>query len=94
MKKRYVSKFTNPYGLTDRQAEMMDSYVEHGSPKLVARELMVEITTVKSSLMVAMKKIGAKNRIQAAVRWDRSARAGTKSYLDQKPANSVFALSA
>lgn len=83
----------NPYGLTHRQCEVMDSYVQHGSPKLVARDLGVEITTVKSSLMNSMKKMGAKNRVQAAVRWDRSAREGTKFY-GERAANSVFALAA
>jgi DNA-binding NarL/FixJ family response regulator len=56
-----------PATLSDREREVLRLVVEGNSNKEIARQLGVEISTVKSHLHNAFEKIGVQDRTQAAV---------------------------
>jgi DNA-binding NarL/FixJ family response regulator len=67
---------SNPWRLTDRQAQVLDALVRLGCNKMIARELgLKKPDTVSMTIFRACEKIGAANRVQAAVAWDRWQRA-------------------
>lgn len=85
----------NPFGLTHRQCEVMESLVVLGETRLVAQDLGITKETVDWHILAACKRIGASNRIQAVVKWDRNVNPRTTVFHGEKrPANSVFALAA
>jgi DNA-binding NarL/FixJ family response regulator len=81
----------NPFGLTHRQCEVMEALTRHGDSKLVARELDVDSKTIDWTIREAVKRMGARNRIQAVVRFDRAVNPRTV-FRGERPANSVFDL--
>jgi DNA-binding NarL/FixJ family response regulator len=83
----------NPFGLTDRQLEVMQAMARLGCSKQVAYEQSINKKVVDEIIRRAMKKIGASNRIVAVLTLDRHLRAKTESY-GRNAANSVFALGA
>lgn len=64
----------NPWGLTPRQAQAFHVFVASGSNKQVARELDIAVETAEAHLRDAVRRMGAPNRVVAAIAWDRWAR--------------------
>lgn len=60
--------------ITDRQAQVLTSYVRHGHYKLVARELGVEPKTIANIITRARRTLGLPNVVTLAVAWDRHQR--------------------
>lgn len=56
-------------GLTARQAQVMDSFLRVGNPKLVARELGIAENTVRNLLAESCRRLQAANRVLAALTW-------------------------
>jgi DNA-binding NarL/FixJ family response regulator len=81
----------NPFGLTHRQCEVMEALVRLGCDKLVADELGVYKTTISVTLIAAMRRMGVKNRVHAAIAWDRAVGARA-AFNGQRPPASVFEL--
>ena len=65
------TEHVSPWGLTPRQAEVMDALIEHGSNKLVARALGMTVQNVECHITRANKKLGGGSRLARAVAWDR-----------------------
>jgi DNA-binding NarL/FixJ family response regulator len=80
---------SNPFGLTYRQCEVMESLVRHGDSKLVARELCIDHKTVDWHIKAAVKTMRCRNRIAACVKWDRRVREEAE-YHGARAARSVF----
>lgn len=64
----------NPWNLTERQCRVLEVLAEQGCTKLVARALNVSPKTVGTHMDRIMPKMGARNRTQAVVFFDRWAR--------------------
>ncbi len=54
--------------LTERQNDVLDGVRQGKATKVIARELNISEHTVKVHLRTVMKKLGAKNRTEAAIR--------------------------
>ncbi len=66
---------TNPWNLPARQAEIIGLIAsEYLTSKQIGQRLGVNYKTVEIHAYRAIDKMGAKNRIHAAVMWDRWAR--------------------
>lgn len=57
--------------LTDREVEVMELVATGSSNKVVARQLDLQEKTVKSHMTSIMSKLGASNRTEAALKWQR-----------------------
>jgi len=68
----------NPFGLTHRRCQVMESFVRLGDTKQVARELGVTYSTVDEHLLEVVCRMRVRNRVQAAVKWDRMVREETE----------------
>lgn len=68
----------NPFGLTYRQCELMDSLVRLGSVKAIGHEEQANHKTIRNTLREAFKKMGCSTQVQAAVMWDRKRREGVE----------------
>jgi DNA-binding CsgD family transcriptional regulator len=66
---------TNPWNLTDREAEVLQRLTELHSNKAVARQLNLSIRTVEMHLVAIRKSMRAASRVEAVLLWDRWARA-------------------
>lgn len=67
-----MSAAANPWGLTPREAEVMDSVIETGSQKGAARALGVSLKTVEMHCWTAGHKIDSRmSRIKRYIEWDR-----------------------
>lgn len=64
----------NPWGLTPREIETMTLLTECGCSKQVADRMGVSGKTVDKFVVNAMRRIGARTRMQVVVMWDRSQR--------------------
>jgi DNA-binding CsgD family transcriptional regulator len=65
----------NPWGLSDRQEQILDSLVECGCNKLVSRQLQMNLRTLEGQLARITLRVGAKSRMHLAIQWDRYRRA-------------------
>ncbi len=62
----------NPWKLTARNVQVMDSLIEHGRSKIVARKLNMSTETIKDHLMVIRLRMRCDTTMQAVsvyVRW-------------------------
>jgi DNA-binding CsgD family transcriptional regulator len=64
---RSGSPITLPGGLTSRQREVLDCLRHGRSNKQIARELNMQEATVKVHIRQIMRRLGVKNRVQAAI---------------------------
>ncbi|QRM35983.1 response regulator transcription factor [Microvirga sp. VF16] len=64
---RSGSPITVPGGLTSRQREVLDCLRHGKSNKQIARELNMQEATVKVHIRQIMRRLGVKNRVQAAI---------------------------
>lgn len=62
---------TNPWNLTQRQAEAMDALVETGADKLAADRMGVSVNTFHEHVAAAMRHMGLRLRLHAVIWWDR-----------------------
>ena len=69
---------SNPWALTDAQAECMDLVIQLEENKVIARERCVSVKTVEQILALAYKKMGARGRVQAAIKWHEWRKHGNK----------------
>lgn len=83
----------NPFGLTHRQCEVMESLVRLGDSKMVASELDVTYRVIDESVRCIVRRMGVRNRILAVLKWDRLVTPRTVFH-GERPPNSVFALAA
>ena len=78
----------NPWGLSAAQCAVIAQVTETGCDKLAARNLNLTIRTIECHMNSIKKKAGAKNRVQAVVKWDRHFRPnGDSSGAPTSPAN-------
>jgi molybdate transport repressor ModE-like protein len=63
-----------PFNLTDRQAEIVDAIVQHGSTKLAARQLGISYRTVEGVMGHIRDKMRAPNRVRTVIEWGRARR--------------------
>jgi DNA-binding NarL/FixJ family response regulator len=61
----------NPWGLTDRQCEVVRAVAEHGCQKIAARVMGVETKTVQRHLEAVRERMQLRSTVQACVWWDR-----------------------
>jgi DNA-binding CsgD family transcriptional regulator len=61
----------NPWYLSEREAEVLSLVAELGCSKSVSRVAGIEPKTVDLHMAKVISKMGAKNRLQAAIKWDR-----------------------
>lgn len=64
----------NPWNLPPRQTEIMRLLVNGetgGSNKHIARHLGIAVKTVEEHIRRAMRNMGCRNRVLAAIAWDR-----------------------
>lgn len=66
----------NPWGLSESQALAMQAYIENGTEKGAAYALNKNFRTVSTHIGRAMERMDARNRLHAALTWDRWERAG------------------
>lgn len=66
----------NPWGLTPREAQVMESMVRLGVQKLIARELGIGSKTVCTFYTRACAKIGGKTNTASLLEYDRWMRGG------------------
>lgn len=60
----------NPWGLTDREAQVMDGILQHGCQKLVAREMGIAVATVQTYAERIRQKMGVGgHRLWHILRW-------------------------
>lgn len=57
------------YNLTAREEEILELVCQGQTNREIANELVIEIGTVKNHIHNNLKKMGAKNRNEAAARW-------------------------
>ncbi len=69
---------SNPWALTDAQAECMDLVIQLEENKVIARELAISHRTVEERLGVIYKKMNVRGRVQAAVKWHEWRKHGNK----------------
>jgi DNA-binding NarL/FixJ family response regulator len=64
---------SNPWKLPPRQVEVLTLLTGHGNGcnKIIARAMGIDPRTVEEHMRRALKKMGATNRVQAAIMWDR-----------------------
>lgn len=62
---------TNPWGLTPREADIMDAICEYGCQKLAARALNRSMHTVQQHIWTANKKMGCLLGVRKFILWDR-----------------------
>lgn len=65
---------SDPWGLSPRESQVITLLVEQGGNKAVARTLDMNTNTVASHLNRVCKKMGVKERLHAALKWDRYSR--------------------
>lgn len=56
---------THPAGLTNRQIEVLETYIDAGTTRHTAKRLGISEQTVKNTLLAVRKKTGARNTLQA-----------------------------
>lgn len=61
-------------GLTLRQVEIMESLCRHGTAKLVADEMGIRKQVVDEIIRRAMRTMGVRTRLEAALKFDRCRR--------------------
>lgn len=62
---------TNPWRLSPRQVEVMDTVCKVGCYKSTARSLDIETKTVEMIMNAITNKMGMDNRVQRILAWDR-----------------------
>jgi DNA-binding CsgD family transcriptional regulator len=65
----------HPYGITPRQAEILDALIEHDVPKRAADALGLSVDTIESHMGRVRERVPWKGRIRIFVEWDRYRRA-------------------
>jgi DNA-binding CsgD family transcriptional regulator len=65
----------NPWGLTEKQARILEALAEHGADKLVARILDMNTKAIEHQTQQARKRMGGVDRLCAVVMYDRWKRA-------------------
>ena len=68
---KWACRKTNPFGLTDRQAQAVAALVRLGTDKAVAQSLKIDPRAAATLLRHAQRDMGAKSRVQMALMWDR-----------------------
>lgn len=61
----------SPWGLTQREAEVMDALCKHGSSKKIALAINMGDETVKSRLQDIYDKMRCRERVVIACKWQR-----------------------
>ncbi len=97
----------NLWGLTPREMQVIELYIELGTAKHVARHLGISDKTVESHLENTYKKMNVRTTLQAALTFDRENNAARipirgrernskreNAWDVSKPVNSIFALGA
>ncbi len=69
MKKKVTN--LNPWGLTPREIQAMELYIETCNIKSVAKVMNLSFDTIRAELRSVREKIGVEHSIQAAVKFDR-----------------------
>lgn len=67
----------NPWGLTTSQLKVMEVLSKLGCDKLVANELGVSIKTIESHMGECKRRMGARNRVLAVVKYVRWSDSGS-----------------
>jgi DNA-binding CsgD family transcriptional regulator len=62
---------SNPWNLTARETEVLTLVADLGCSKLASRAAAISSKTVDIHMTNVIAKMGARNRLQAAVKWDR-----------------------
>lgn len=62
---------SNPWGLTEREVQVLEALAEHGCSKLAGRALGINHKTVDTYVFRCMRAIKVRNRWQAVVAFDR-----------------------
>lgn len=62
---------TNPWKLTPRQIEVIEALIETGNNDEIGMKLGMKSQTVRANLFRACNKVGAQNRVQLAISWER-----------------------
>lgn len=68
------SKKKNAIGLTERQTDILRTFTTLGDSKLVAATMDMSPKTVDEHLRRITKNLRVRNKVQAAVKWDRMQR--------------------
>lgn len=68
------SKKKNAIGLTERQTAILRTFTTLGDSKLVAATMDMSPKTVDEHLRRITKNLRVRNKVQAAVKWDRMQR--------------------
>lgn len=89
---KHLATAESPWGLTAQEATVMRLLVRFGLVDPIVKEMRVREQTVRGHLNRAMMKMGARNRVLAALMFDRRMREEHKE--TARRANSVFALGA
>lgn len=86
----------NPFGLTDGQCDVMDALVRYGTAKEAAHAKGTTHQTMNNVILDCCHKMGVRNYIHAAIKWDRFQRSEDqiRSLSLASTPNSVFALAA
>jgi DNA-binding CsgD family transcriptional regulator len=66
---------SNPWGVTAREAQVLDMICEKGSGKIASMELGISAQTVCAMLMRVKRRMGARTRTLVLLEWDRWSRA-------------------
>ena len=62
---------SNPWGLSECEAEAMTAVIQHGRAKTAARAMGISHRTTEVYFCAVRKKMGVNSLVQAAVAWDR-----------------------
>lgn len=61
----------NPWGLSAAEYNVVLTFARKGTMKETANELNISVKTVECHMMTARKKMGVRNKVQAAILMDR-----------------------
>lgn len=62
---------TNPWNLTDYEIQVADALIKVGTNVAIEAELGLTCGAVRMALHRLCNKVGASNRVQLAITWDR-----------------------
>lgn len=62
---------SNPWDLSEREGQVLTALAEHGCSKLAGHALGISPKTVDVHMQHCMVHMGARNRLQAVLMWDR-----------------------
>jgi len=62
---------SNPWGFTEKEAEIFDAMIQFGCGKRVAQRLGVSLKTVEGHCTRGGSKMGDDTRLMRYIKWDR-----------------------